>query len=142
MAGLPGLSVLVVENDALLAMSIQDALTSAGCGRVETEFSSQQVVKKIAEDRFDLATLSLSSSDGPWPEVAQQLNRYKIPFIYISCFEKSHFDDLPDAPWLSKPFADAELLAVAQVALDQAAAAAMVKNSERGTKIGLDHFDA
>lgn len=127
MAALPGVSVLVVENDALLAMSIQDTLAGAGCERVEIEFSGQQVVEKIAKQRFDLATLSLTSPDGAGPETAKQLEKHNIPFVYISGYDKSLFPDLPQAPWLSKPFADTDLLSAVKVALDRASEAGRIQ---------------
>lgn len=119
-----GARVLVVEDDELVRLGIRYALSKAGC-RV---FEARDVAEALSSwDReagaIDLVVADLFLRAGPAVELAEALHArgMKLPFVYISAHPPSLARSRgwigPDAAFLQKPFAFADLVAVVRRAL-------------------------
>lgn len=107
-------TVLLVENEPLIAMDLEGMLLSAGAGSVHHAMSSGDALDWLDGTRPDLAILDLFLSDGSSAPVAERLRLQGTPFVIYS--GHTH-DSAPDAAafgdvvWLPKPCTQSELVA-------------------------------
>jgi CheY-like chemotaxis protein len=99
------LSVLVVEDEPLIAMMIEDFIDILGHSLAGTCESVAEAVEKVEEGGFDVVILDVNLRDGPcWP-VADVLKDKGIPFVVAT---GGHVEPPPpahaDAHQLAKPF--------------------------------------
>jgi DNA-binding response OmpR family regulator len=102
---LRGRRILVVEDDPLLAMSLEDFLRDAGADVAGPADRVERADALVTEDNLSAAILDIRLYDEEvWP-VARRLAEQGIPFVFYS----GHFgsDTLPadfaGRPILSKP---------------------------------------
>ena len=99
-------SILIVEDEPLIAMMLEDFLDSLGHTVVGTCESVAEAMARIDEGGFDLAIIDVHLKNGEhvWP-VADRLSEQNIPFILAT---GGHIEPPParhaDAPVLSKPY--------------------------------------
>ena len=99
-------SILIVEDEPLIAMMLEDFLESLGHQVVATVDCIADAVPKIDSGGFDVAILDvhLRGGDIAWP-LADRLVERGIPFVLAT---GGHIDPPParhaDAPVLSKPY--------------------------------------
>jgi CheY-like chemotaxis protein len=113
-------TVLLVENEALIALDLEGMLLSAGARRVHHAMSSLEALDWLQHDRADLAVLDLFVSDGSSARVAERLRDMGTPYIIHSGHTHDSAPDVAafgNAIWLSKPCTQAELLAAIQRSL-------------------------
>lgn len=110
---LRGQRILVVEDDALLAMSVDDMLREAGANVAGPAATLDSAVQLVAEDHLSAAILDIRlNGDEVWP-VARLLAENGVPFVFYT----GHFDrtSIPaewvDRPILSKPARSKQILA-------------------------------
>ncbi len=102
--------VLVVEDEALIAIVIEDALAELGCEMVGPASSLEAALRLAREEPLDAAFLDVTIRGGDVFPVAEILLQRGVPFVF-----SSGYDDwaLPDAfrghRRLTKPFTDTEL---------------------------------
>ncbi len=99
------LSVLVVEDEPLIAMMIEDFIDMLGHRLAGTFDSVAEALTGVEQGGFDAVILDVNLRDGPcWP-VADALAARNIPFVLAS---GGHVEPPPaahsGAPQLSKPF--------------------------------------
>lgn len=107
--------ILIVEDEAIVAFSIDDALTASGQNVVGIARDETTAMLLAEQYRPDLALVDMSLAHGSsGADVAQNLReRYGIPSIFVSGFPidcrkvSSHIGALG---CLSKPFQDDELI--------------------------------
>jgi CheY-like chemotaxis protein len=109
-------SLLVVEDDRLVALSIEDALDELDIGVVGPVATVADALDRIAEGGFVGALLDVNLCGERIDAVADALTLKGIPFIFSS---GQGLDNLPPAhracPLLFKPYRSAELaMAVAR----------------------------
>lgn len=102
---LAGLRALVVEDEALIAMHIEDALEELGLlivGRFRTVADALAV---IDDARPDLALLDVNLGNGATSlPIAEQLHLRGVPFAFLTGYGPSAVtEEFPDAEVLSKP---------------------------------------
>ncbi|WP_207102980.1 response regulator [Paracoccus shandongensis] len=108
--GLDGCTVLVVEDEPLVAMDIRSELEDAGAGPVRIARTVDAALSALAEARFDLALLDGNLKGRPVDAVAQRLRQSRIPFCFVSGYGREHLPPgFDDAPLIQKPFAPAAL---------------------------------
>ncbi|WP_170285185.1 response regulator [Microvirga aerophila] len=103
---------LVVEDQALIAMSIEAYLEDEGF-EVETVTSIAQARAWLEQaDTPKLAILDFMLKDGPATEFAAELRRRGIPFVVYSGYPRALGvpSELEEVPWLEKPMGRDELL--------------------------------
>ncbi|HWI87394.1 MAG TPA: response regulator [Sphingomonas sp.] len=99
------LSVLVIEDEPLIAMMIEDFIAILGHTLAGTSDSVADALTRVTEGGFDVAILDVNLRDGAcWP-VADALKATSIPFLIAS---GGQLEPPPsahaDAPQLAKPF--------------------------------------
>ena len=104
------LRVLLVEDEALVAMMIQESLTEFGfhvMGPVCTVSEAEAVAK---DGQADAAVLDINLGDGPVYSVAEILAARGVPFVFVTGYDAESVDSrFRDIPVLQKPV-DREML--------------------------------
>jgi CheY-like chemotaxis protein len=99
--GLRGRSILVVENELLIAMDIAQALEQAGANATMTT-TVRHALLLIEHDGLAGAIMDHGLSDGDSTNVCARLKERGIPYISYSGYEPVPGAD-PDAPHTTKP---------------------------------------
>jgi CheY-like chemotaxis protein len=101
--------ILVVEDEALIAMSIESAVEDLGFEALIASSLAEAYAHLAASD-IRLAVLDYNLRDGKTTGIAETLRTRHIPFVVCS---GSQFNDIASvfegAPVLSKPFTDDHL---------------------------------
>ena len=107
-------TVLLVENEPLIAMDLEGMLLSAGAANIHHAISSRDALDWLDGSKADLVILDLFVSDGSSIPVAERLRVQGTPFVVYS--GHAH-DSAPSAAafgnavWLRKPCTQSELVA-------------------------------
>lgn len=81
---LTGIRVLLVEDEAFIAMAIIDKLTEAGAETVEHALSLSEAKQRRKHTSIDVAILDLRLPDGNTDELAEDLVADQIPIVFHS----------------------------------------------------------
>lgn len=108
---LAGLTVLIVEDEPLIAMSLEDLLIDRGITCLGPVGSLVSALATISESRFDMALLDVNLRGERIDPVADRLAEAGIPFIFTT----GHGEDgLPhgyrDRPVIAKPYSDTAVI--------------------------------
>ncbi len=124
MAGTLVNSVLIVEDEALVALSIEDVAREMGATRVVTCPDVETALCAAATGNFDLAILDLRIRGGDTHEIADRLEARGIPVVFSTGSSDAVLPErLQKHPLLSKPFADETLRSTVAEVLGMAPAA-------------------
>lgn len=108
---LAGCRVLIVEDEALIAMEIEAALQALGCDIVGPTGKLETALQLAGDATLDAAILDVTIRGGKVYPVAEQLLARGIPFVLASGYGNWTLPEaLRDQPRLTKPFSQAELL--------------------------------
>ncbi|MDA0675476.1 MAG: response regulator [Proteobacteria bacterium] len=120
---LAGLSVLVVEDEFLIADFIAETITGFGARVVGPVGSAAQARALLKDARIDGAVLDVRLDGHTSLPLADELLEAGIPVIFASGYGASLVPAKYDqVPLLNKPFRQDEVLATAKVAFAQALA--------------------
>ncbi len=111
MQELAGKSILVVEDDAAIALDLRVALGKAGATVVGPAGSVAEAFAALAENRIDAAVLDvrLRRDELVFP-VADSLAALRVPFIFASGRSAALVPyGLRDRAFVDKPFQSAEV---------------------------------
>jgi CheY-like chemotaxis protein len=112
MSDLRGRRILVVEDEALVAMLVEDALMDAGCTVLGPATSVSQALALLRHNRPEAAVLDLNLCGETSEPVADALVSLGVPFLVATGYGA---EGLPpghrDVPVLAKPYDPAELTA-------------------------------
>jgi CheY-like chemotaxis protein len=106
-AGVAGLRVLVVEDEALVLMLLEDMLADHGCEVVATASRIAQALEMAADMAlvFDAAILDVNLGGDPIFPVAEALAARGLPFIFATGYGAGGLPEVwRDRPTLQKPF--------------------------------------
>lgn len=111
MIDLSGRRILVVEDEMLLAMDLEDALTSHGAEVLGPVSSITQALALLADQRPDAATLDMNLGGKSSLPVADDLVERKIPFVVVSGYSETYASQpsLRGVAFVKKPY-DSALL--------------------------------
>ena len=99
-----GRRVLLVEDEALVAMMIQDFLTESGHSVIGPISRASEAVEAARESDYDAAILDINLGDGMAYPVADILSARGIPFVFVTGYEADTIDDrFNRVPVLQKP---------------------------------------
>ena len=107
LAELVGLKVLVVEDEALVAMLLEDMLTDHGCEVVGAASRLSQALELVGDPSldFDAAILDVNLGGDPIFPVAEALAARGAPFVFATGYGAAGLpDSWRDRPTLQKPF--------------------------------------
>lgn len=103
-------AVLIVEDDYMIAIDLERALLGLGCGQAEMVSKCGEALKLVERTDFDLVTVDVKLADTDCDRLVGMLHDRAIPFVYVSGYEPNSHSYLPEAPWLSKPLDETELV--------------------------------
>lgn len=96
--------VLLVEDEALVAMMVQESLTECGFQVVGPVSTAAEALAKARDDRFDAAVLDIGLGDGMVYQVADMLAARGVPFIFLTGYDLESVDRrFSEVPILQKP---------------------------------------
>jgi DNA-binding response OmpR family regulator len=108
--GLVGRSVLVVEDEPLIALELKELFEHGGA-RVHVAFTPIDALRLVEETSLSVAVLDFGSRGDDNAPLCRTLHALGIPFMYYSGFDDLD-DELLGAPIVTKP-ARAETLITA-----------------------------
>lgn len=105
--------MLVVEDEAIIALAIEDMLRELGCEVAGTAMTLGVAEEIAREEAFDAAVLDINLNGDTSEVVAETLRSRGIPFCFSTGYGSA---DVPlgfeDVPLLQKPYNAASLAAV------------------------------
>ena len=108
---LDGCSILVVEDEPMVAMGIELELVQ--CGADVTIATTVQEASQLVDEQFSLAVVDHGLTDGTGSEIYALLRELGVPFI-IHTGHDIPIDDRCGGTLVSKPAMDGKLRAVAE----------------------------
>ena len=105
-------TILVVEDDALLALDLADLLADAGYDVIDPAGSNETARRAIERQRPHFALLDYNLGEETSVPTAIDLAQRNIPFIYVTGRAEAVAANplAPSAPILSKPYRVEEIL--------------------------------
>jgi CheY-like chemotaxis protein len=107
---LQGLRVLIVEDEALVAMLVEDYLVELGCVVAGSARRVSRALESLENSQVDAAILDLNVNGEDITPVIETLDARGTPFIFASGYEEKNLDQRWGARRvLQKPFNSQEL---------------------------------
>jgi len=108
---LAGLRILVVEDEAIIAMLLEDMLADFGCEVVGVVPAIEAALAVVRDQPVDGALLDMNVHGESTVPVAEELAGRAIPFLLVTGYGDRDIDPpvIRTAPRLKKPFSEAEL---------------------------------
>lgn len=109
---LAGLSVLIVEDEMLLAMDLEALLEEQGCEVLESASNVRRALAVLETQRPDLVSLDMNLNGESSAPVAAALRERNIPFVVVTGYSGKHREDpvFRDAPLVKKPYDSTEYI--------------------------------
>lgn len=101
--------VLVVDDEALIAMVLEDMLADLGCDVVGPAASIAEALSLIVAGTIDAALVDINLRGVPSDPVAHRLHELAIPFAFVTGMADRRQDAFADVPVLQKPFSAGEI---------------------------------
>lgn len=101
-----GLSVFVVEDEALVAMNLEDMLCELGCTIVGPAMHMESANKMLEEGlKADVAILDVNVGGQMIFPFARRLAEHGMPLVFATGYGRSGLpEDFHDMPILQKPY--------------------------------------
>jgi CheY-like chemotaxis protein len=101
---LAGLSILIAEDEFLLAAQLEDELIAAGCNLLGPYTSVAKASEASRDTDFDLALLDVNLNGELIYPLADELRARSIPFVLLSGYGASSLPErFRSAPRVAKP---------------------------------------
>jgi len=112
---------MIVEDQALIGMSLEASLEEAGFAVEGPFMSNAQALRWLENDAPDIALLDIMIRDGTSIEIARTLKSRGIPFaIYTGLPPKADRPpELRNVPWLEKPISREALTAALEELMER-----------------------
>lgn len=108
------LSVVVLEDEALIALDVEEALRDAGFNVLAVISSCADAQEWLETNSPDVAVLDIELRDGNCAAIASLLHDRDIPFVvHTGSSSETARDEAPiflKGRWVSKPNAPSELI--------------------------------
>ena len=110
---LRGLTVLVVEDETIIALELEQILNSAGCRVLGPVATVADALELIEGAEPGAALLDVQLLNGMSTTVAERLQALGIPFVLVSAYTGPELEKpiLANAPRVDKPVRQSRLLA-------------------------------
>ena len=96
--------VLLVEDEALVAMMIQETLAEFGFQVIGPVSTASEALASARDSRFDAAVLDINLGDGMVYSVAELLSKRGVPFVFVTGYDADSVDArFAGVPILQKP---------------------------------------
>ena len=110
--GISRLTVLVVEDEPLIAMALEDLLIASGCTVAGPASSLTQGMRLINEQAVDGAVLDVNLGGEMVFPLADALAERCVPFVYVTGYGKLLRACNHGRPVLQKPYRNQQLLSI------------------------------
>jgi len=115
---LEGTRVLLVEDESLVAMSVEDMLLDLGCIVAAQATSLSEALERAQAGGFEVALLDVSLNGKQIFPVAEFLSDQGIPFAFASGYGRAGLpEEFRNRPIVPKPFQIQDLSAALTAAL-------------------------
>jgi len=96
---------MIVEDQALIGMSMEASLEEAGFKVAGPFMSNGEAMRWLEDNAPDIAVLDIMLKDGTSLEIARELKNRGVPFAVYSGLppKADRPPELQDVPWLEKP---------------------------------------
>lgn len=108
MVDLAGKRILVVEDEAMVAMLIEDMLTELGCAVVGPAMRLDHALQLAKTEAVDAAILDINLGGTRSDPVAEILERRLVPMLFVTGYGQAGRPGRNDRV-LQKPYRQAEL---------------------------------
>ncbi|MGE0748052.1 MAG: response regulator [Rhodospirillales bacterium] len=106
----PGMRILIAEDEALVAMMIEDIVIDLGCAVIGPAGTVARALSLIDSEAPDGALVDLNLGGEHAGPIAAALKARNIPFIFVSGYGRTMADGAnADVPIVSKPFDERDL---------------------------------
>jgi CheY-like chemotaxis protein len=100
-----GMRVLLVEDEAIIAMTAEDMLEELGCATVATAMTVSEALDAVDRGDFDLALLDINLNGADSLPVAERLRETGRPFVFTTGYGSAGRDvAFDDVPLVTKPY--------------------------------------
>jgi DNA-binding NarL/FixJ family response regulator len=118
MQKLLGKTVLIVEDNFLIADDLKEALATQGAAVVGPVYKTEKALELLAQASPDCAILDVYIGAGTTATIATALNDMGVPYVVVSGYQHDWIPKLMQAaPYIAKPFAHEELINAVSKAL-------------------------
>ena len=115
MRPLQGKRVLLAEDEAILAMSVEDMLVQLGCTVVGPALSASEAQGLAEREPLDGAVLDINMGDGPNFATAHVLKARRVPICFATGYGPAGLPaEYRDVPVLQKPYTELALAEMLQ----------------------------
>ena len=115
---LSGTRVLVVEDEAIIAMMAEDMLTDLGCEVAAIETTLSGALERAGGGDFDVALLDMNLNGDDSGPVASRLQAAERPFVFTTGYgDAGRPAGFEDVPLVCKPYRASDLGAAIAKAL-------------------------
>jgi CheY-like chemotaxis protein len=115
-----GRRILVVEDEALLALDLQQLLDQRGAEVIGPAGSVSQALEAIHENHIDCALLDVKLGDETADAVAVALEQRSIPTVFVTGYGDGNFPQgFKACPVVEKPYTEEQLLQLIGRIFDQ-----------------------
>lgn len=116
-------TALLVEDEAVIALDLEDALAHAGLSRFMTVSSCAAAKDWLSTNTPDAAILDISLRDGPSTEIALTLLARCVPFIVYTGIDEGPSPVFDRVERLMKPTSSDAILSALRASVQRAEAA-------------------
>jgi CheY-like chemotaxis protein len=110
MTSLNGASVLLLEDEYLIALDAELILKDLGAASVQTASNLAEAEKCVQEGRFDLALLDVNINGQTSFDLAQRLRERGVPIVFASGYDLNRTrPDSEAAIYVTKPYTSERL---------------------------------
>ena len=108
MSAFANMTVLVVEDEPIVAMHTEDLLTDLGFKTVVVAGGVNRAFKALAATPVDVAVLDVNLNGEKSFPIAEHLAQRSIPFLFATGYSDQE-TPFPDAVMINKPFTSVDL---------------------------------
>lgn len=99
------LRILLVEDEAVIALTAEDMIEELGCTVAAHAASVAEALERVAADEFDLALLDINLNGHMSTPVAEALQRQGKPFIFTTGYGSAgRQGEFAQVPVVAKPY--------------------------------------
>jgi DNA-binding NarL/FixJ family response regulator len=104
MSSLSGKRILVLEDEAIIAIAIEDILMTLGAEVIGPATTIEDAIHLVQSDRIDAALLDLNLNGKHSDSVAEMLTDRSVPFVFASGYGSECAQRWPNTIVLQKPY--------------------------------------
>lgn len=106
---LAGKRILFLEDEPIVAMSVEDMLADLGATVVGPAANIASALALVASESIDAALLDINIRGERSYPVAEALKARNIPVVFATGYGESGWVGAPDAPVIDKPYARSQI---------------------------------